>query len=605
MTHAITRRRFLKATAALGAMGCATTGTRRDSAELVLTGGKIWAGRSLPQAEALAVSQGRVLAVGADAEVAERIGSGTRVLELGGRRVIPGLNDVHMHPTRGGRFYAAELRWDGLTSLERGLDMIAEQAKRTPQGQWVRVVGGWSPRQFRERRMPTPEELTRAAPDVPVFVLFLYSGGMLNQAAIDALGLTPETPVPPGTAYEKGPDGQLTGRIIADPNPTLLYQTIGALPPLSAAEQAISTRHFYRELNRFGLTSIIDAGGGGHRFPEDYGGTRILAEQGGMPLRISNYLFPQNKGAEIEEFERWTTDFQSGQNLSLCLDHGFEVEGGGEFLVWAAGDYENFLAPRPDITTRMDWRPQLMEVTRHLLSHGWPLRIHATYDESINHIMGVFEEADALERAEGRAGFGGIRWAIDHAETASAETLARVGRLGGGIATQARMAYAGEDFLDRYGPEAAARAPAFRDIIEAGLPLGLGSDATRVSSYNPWVSLYWATTGKSIGGTQLLDARHRLSREEALHSHTVGSAWFSQEEDVKGRLAPGQFADLTVLSDDYFAVGDEELRRIESVLTVTGGKVVYGADAFSDLNPELPPILPEWSPVRVFGGYQR
>ncbi|MEL6544885.1 MAG: amidohydrolase family protein [Myxococcota bacterium] len=286
------------------------------------------------------------------------------------------------------------------------------------------------------------------------------------------------------------------------------------------------------------------------------------------------------------------------------VSHGYVVRGGGEFLVWAAGDFENFLADKPDITTRKEWRAQLMAVTRHLLARQWPLRIHATYDESFNHILDVFEEADALEKAAGRRGFDGIRFCIDHAETATAPTIQRVHRLRGGIATQSRMAYAGEYFLERYGREAAERAPAFGDMLEAGIPVGLGSDATRVSSYNPWVSLYWAVTGKTVGGTSLLSAKHRLSRAKALELHTVGSAWFSQEEDIKGRITPGQLADLSVLSEDYFQVAPERIRSIESVLTVTGGRVVYGAGPFAERNLALPPLEPSWSPVNRFGGYQ-
>jgi len=604
---ALRRREFLVGSGAVALSACATTSGRR-SADLVFMDGRIWTQDPMrPEVEAVAIRDGQVLAVGSQSEVGATIGPRTRAIRLGGRRVIPGLNDVHMHPTRGGRFFAAELRWDGVSSLERALEMVAEQARRTPPGQWVRIIGGWSPHQFVERRMPTPEELSRAAPDVPVFVLFLYSGGMLNRAGIEALGLTPETATPPGTGYERGADGRLTGRILATPNPTLLYQTIGSLPPLTADEQAISTRYFYRDLNRFGLTSVIDAGGGGHHFPEDYAGTEALARQGQMPIRVSNYLFPQAKGKELAEFRAWTQSFEVDVNMAKGLAHGYTVRGGGEFLAWAAGDYENFLAERPDITTRPGWRKQLLEVTRHLLAQKWPLRIHATYDESMNHIMDVFEEADRLEREAGRPGFAGIRWAFDHGETALPSTLARMKGIGqgGGLAAQSRMAYAGEFFLERYGQKMAERAPAFRDAIDAGLPLGLGSDATRVASYNPWNTLYWATTGKTVGGTQLLSPRHRLGRAEALALHTVGSAWFSREEKVKGRLAPGQLGDLAVLSHDYLECGAEQIRHIESLLTVTGGEIVYATKEFEGLASELPPIEPAWSPVARFGGYQR
>jgi predicted amidohydrolase YtcJ len=607
----MTRRDFLGYSGAAAGITILTaagarvvTADQHASADLVLTDGEIITLDPLrPRAEAIAIRDGLVQAVGRKRDVMAYAGDATEVLSVKGRTIIPGLNDSHMHPTRAGRFYALELRWDGVPTLEQGLNMIREQALNTPAGQWVRVIGGWSPYQFAEERMPTPAELTKAAPDTPVYVLFLYSQGFLNKAAVDRLGLSPDTRTPPGTAYEFTPDG---GAIIhAKPNPDLLYGTIGALPPMSADEQAVSTQYFYRELNRFGLTSVIDAGGGGHHFPEDYAGSEALAQSGELPVRISKYLFPQNKGQELEEFQQWTRDWEVNVNRADELMNAYVVRGGGEFLVWAAGDYENFLADRPDITTRPGWRSQLVDVTRHLLSQRWPLRIHATYDESMNNILDVFEEAHALEVRDGRLGFGGIRWAFDHGETLRPPTLARIKALGGGMAMQARMAYAGEFFLERYGREATRRAPPLRDVIDAGVPLGLGSDATRVASYNPWLTLYWATTGKSVGGTELHGPEQRLTREEALFHHTVGSAWLSQEEVLKGRLKPGQFADLAVLNAPYLKVGDEDLRAIESELTVMSGRVVYGSGEFAGRAAPLAPIEPAWSPVRTFGGYQR
>jgi len=328
-----------------------------------------------------------------------------------------------------------------------------------------------------------------------------------------------------------------------------------------------------------------------------------------LSVRISKYLFPQNKGRELAEFENWTANYEVGVQHIGSLVHAYEVAGGGEFLAWAAGDYENFMAPRPDITTRPMWREQLLAITRHLLEQRWPLRIHATYDESINHILDVFEAAHHMEVGEGRLGFAGIRWAIDHGETLKRPTLQRIKAMGGGMAMQARMAYAGEYFLERYGEEATRRAPPMRDVLAAGLPLGLGSDSTRVASYNPWNTLYWATTGKSVGGTQLHGPEQQLTREEALFQHTVGSAWLSQEEVLKGRLRPGQLADFAVLNAPYLDVADEDVKHIESELTVMGGRIVHNtgavsADASADADA-LPAIQPAWSPVRTFGGYQR
>ncbi|MFD1327196.1 amidohydrolase [Mycoplana ramosa] len=605
----IGRRDFLRLGLAGGLAFAAALRTdhvfgQTGEADLILTNGRITTLDPLrPQVSAVAMRDGLILRTGSDDEALSARGSATRIIDLGGRTVIPGLNDSHTHAVRGGRFYNLELRWDGVPTLERALAMIAEQAKRTPQGQWVRVIGGWSPYQFAERRMPTPAELTEAAPDTPVFVLFLYSRGFLNRAAVKALGITPQTKAPDGGRYEITPDG---GAILwAEPNPAILYQTIAAPPQLSAEEQVNSTRHFYRELNRFGITSAIDAGGGGHEFPEDYGGSEVLAAAGEMPIRISYYLFAQRAHEELRDFQRWSRNWAENMNMARKLEDGFVLEGAGEFLTQSAGDWENFTAPMPDIAARPGWREELTSVTRHLLREHWPIRIHATYDESIGHVMDVFEAAHRAEVEAGGSGFRGIRWAIDHAETVSRKNLERIAALGGGVAIQNRMAFAGEFFAERYGEEMTRQAPPIRDMIELGIPVGAGTDATRVAGYNPWISLWWLVTGKTVGGTPLRDPRHLLSREEALGLHTTGAAWFSGEEARKGRLAPGQYADLAVLSEDYFSVPEDRIPSIERVLTVTGGQIVYGADSFGDLAPELPPIQPAWSPVAQFGGFHR
>jgi hypothetical protein len=175
--------------------------------------------------------------------------------------------------------------------------------------------------------------------------------------------------------------------------------------------------------------------------------------------------------------------------------------------------------------------------------------------------------------------------------------------LGGGIAIQHRMAYQGEYFIDRYGKKAAERTPPVRKMLELGIPVGAGTDATRVASYNPWVSLYWMVTGKTVGGVPMYPEGNCLSREEALRLYTQGSSWFSNETSKKGTLSAGQLADFAVLTEDYMAVPEEEIKRIESVLTVVGGNIVYATEEFSDYAPPSLPVLPEWSPVKVFGGY--
>jgi predicted amidohydrolase YtcJ len=539
-----------------------------------------------PHAAALAVRDGKFIAVGSEAEAQRFRGEKTRSIDANGRTLIPGLNDSHAHAIRGGRFYNLELRWDGVDSLARGLAMVREQAQRTPRGQWVRVIGGWSPYQFVERRMPTVKELNESAPETPTFVLFLYSQGMINRAAVQALGLSERTPAPD------------------EPNPLILYQMIARPPQLSAEDQVNSSLHFYRELNRLGMTSAVDAGGGGHVFPADYAGSQTLVREGQLAVRISYYLFAQTQGKEAADFRRWTAEFRAGRNEDEHLEHGFELEGGGEFLAHSAGDWENFLAARPDLDARkaagQDPVGDLREVVTILVKKQWPLRQHATYGESIRHILDVFEQ---VKREQGRFV---PRWAVDHAETVSDQELRRIQGMGGGIAIQDRMAFAGEYFVDRYGREAALHAPPLRKMLAMGIPVGAGTDGTRVSSYNPWPALYWLVTGRTLGGTQLFADDNRLTREEALRSFTAGSAWFSQEEDVKGRIAPGMYADFALLNEDYFSVPEDRIKGIESLLTVVGGKVVYAAEPFAALGegltpPPLPPVSPPWSPSAHFG----
>jgi hypothetical protein len=238
-------------------------------------------------------------------------------------------------------------------------------------------------------------------------------------------------------------------------------------------------------------------------------------------------------------------------------------------------------------------------VVRILAQNRWPWRLHATYDETISRAL------DAFERVNQDLPLSGLNWFFDHAETISDESIDRIAALGGGIAVQHRMAYQGEYFIDRYGPEAASHTPPVAQMLRMGLPVGAGTDATRVASYNPWVSLYWLVSGKTVGGRTLYPQANRLDRVEALRRYTLGSAWFSGEETKKGALAPGQLADLAVLSADYFAVAENEIKSIESVLTGVDGKVVHAAGEFSPLAPPPLPVLPDWSPVKTFGGYHR
>lgn len=557
--------------------------------DLILLNGRITTfDAQKPEARELVVKDGRV--VGVDDAEQYRRGPGTKVIDLGGRRVIPGLNDSHLHAIRGGLNYNMELRWDGVPSLADGLRMLREQAARTPSPQWVRVVGGWNELQFAERRMPTLEEINAAAPDTPVFVLHLYDRALLNRAALRAVGYGKDTAEFPGAEIQRDKAGNPTGMLIARPNAGILYATLAKGPKLPFEYQMNSTRQFQRELNRLGLTSLIDAGGGSQSYPEDYQVIEELHRRGEMTLRIAYNLFTQKPKKEREDYAQWVRTTKPGEG-----DDFYRVNGAGEMLVYSAADFEDFLEPRPDLPPAME--NELKDVVTLLASNKWPFRLHATYDESIGRFLNVFEEINR------EIPFDGLHWFFDHAETVSDHNLERIRALGGGIAVQHRMAFQGEYFVDRYGAGAAQRTPPIRRMIEMGIPVGAGTDATRVATYNPWVSLYWLVTGRTVGGLELYPEKNRLSRLEALRLYTQGSAWFSGEEGKKGGLGVGQLADLAVLSDDYLEVPDAEIRALESVLTIVGGKPVYGAAEFTDLAPPAIPVLPDWSPVAKFGGY--
>ena len=558
---------------------------------LILHHGKITTlAREMPEATVLAITDGKISAVGNDADILSLAGNATQRIDLNGRRAIPGLNDSHLHVIRAGLFYNLELRWDGVPSIAQAMEQLKQQAERTPPPQWVRIVGGWNEFQFVEGRMPTLNEINTAAPETPVFVLHLYDSALLNRAALRALGFDKNTPNPPGGMIARNQAGDPTGLLIAEPSALILYSTIANAPKLSFEDQLNSTRHFLRELNRFGITSVSDAGGGGQNYPDDYTVVKKLDDEGQLTVRIAYSLFAQKPGEELADYTRWLGMTRPGAGSDLL-----RVNGGGENLVWSAADFENFLQPRPDLRPIME--QELEAVVQKLAAARWPWRIHATYDESIGRFLSIFE------RVHRETPIHDLRWFIDHAETISEANMERIQALGGGIAIQHRMAYQGEYYIRRYGVESVKRKPPIRRMLQMGLPVGAGTDGTRVASYHPWTCLWWLVTSKTVGGTAMHNAADRLSREEALALYTLGSAWFSSEDDRKGTLAAGRYADLAVLSDDYFAVAEDDIRGIESVLTIVGGKIVHGGKEFSRLAPELPAVSPDWSPVARFGGY--
>lgn len=547
--------------------------------------------QSRPTATAVAIADGKFIAVGDDAGINGLRAGNTRVIDLKGRSALPGLIDNHLHIIRGGLNFNMELRWDGVRSLATAMEMLKAQVAITPPPQWVRVVGGFTEHQFDEKRLPTIEEINAVAPDTPVFLLHLYDRALLNAAALRVVGYTKDTPEPPGGEIVRDSAGNPTGLLLAKPNAGILYATLAKGPKLPAEYQLNSTRHFMRELNRLGVTGAIDAGGGLQNFPDDYEVIRKLDAEGLLTIRLAYNLFTQKPKAEKDDFLNWTktSKYKDGNDY-------FRHNGAGEMLVFSAADFEDFRVERPDMPPEME--DDLEGVIRVLAENRWPWRMHATYDETISRALDVFEKVNRDTPLEG------LNWFFDHAETITEKSMDRIAALGGGIAVQHRMAYQGEYFVERYGERAAEHTPPVARMLEKGVHTSAGTDATRVASYNPWVSLSWLVTGKTVGGMRIYRQHNCLDRETALRMWTEKVTWFSNETGKKGQIAAGQFADLIVPDRDFFACAEDDIADTSSLLTVVGGKIVYAAGEFSELdeNPP-PPAMPDWSPVRTYGGF--
>jgi hypothetical protein len=599
------RREFLKETAAAGAgfaglgilAGCETALPVQEiagPADTLVTNGRIATlNPRAPTASAIAIRGGNITAIGAAADVEKLRGPNTQVIDAGGRTIVPGLNDGHTHFIRGGLTYTNEVRWDGVPTLAEGMRRVREQARRTPPPHWVQVIGGWTWAQFAEQRYPTLEEINAATGDTPCMIMHLYDRAWLNRAAIRALGWNKDTPNMFGGAIERDASGNPTGLVMSTTSLASLVSVWLRIPRLSAEDQILSTRHFMREHNRLGVTSVIDAGGGGQNYPDNYAAIAKLAADGQMTLRIGYTLFAQAPGKELDNYTAWSKLVKYGQGNDY-----YRMIGTGEYILYQAGDVANFAkdypVPPPGVMEK-----NFSAVVKYIVAQGWPFRQHTSFDASASRVL------DVLEQVNRDMPLKGLRWGLDHCETLQPKTLERLAALGGSIDIQNRMSLDGEAFLKKYGAQAAADAPPIARIREMGIPLACGTDANRATSYNPWIGLHWLVTGKTLGGAKLQGDRNLLDRTEALRLYTSGSAWISGEEGKKGTLEAGKFADLVILSADYFGVPTEQIKDIESVLTMVGGKVVYGAGAFSRLAPPLPPVAQDWLPVGQYGEYYK
>lgn len=545
--------------------------------DLLLHNGQIWPGGSAPVPgdgpEAILLSGGRVRALGTLTHVERFASAATTRVDLGGRRVIPGLIDSHIHAVRAGLAYIDELDWTLYRDLDAALKSVSDLAAVHPAGQWIAGLGGWHPTQFKQRRMPTKAELDAAAPDHPVFVHPLYGYedfGVLNSAALTKLGWEGRCVDPAGGVLHRdgsgAPDGRLSG--------LEAYQHINRAIIQPSLERAVdSTVAFLERLSALGITGIVDAGGLGMR-PDRYHAIRLARAQGRLPLRVRLNLCATTPGSEAEELDTWRQFLDPGFG-----DEWLSVLGLGEMLLLGCHDWEG-MAPFEISDESFE---KFVAICLEGARSGWPHTIHAILDTSITRIL------DALERVNQQVPLAPLRWNLCHVECLTEANVRRIADLGIGVAFQGRMLHKASVCADRWGEEAVVNGPPLGALVRAGVPIGAGTDSTRGASYNPWHALSWFITGIPWDGGPRRAEEHLLSRADALNAYSHGSAWFSFEEQDRGHLRQGASADLAVLSDDVFTIDESEIAEITAELTICGGFVMHHSAAFDlDAGRESP-----------------
>jgi predicted amidohydrolase YtcJ len=539
--------------AILAASACA------QSADTILVNGKILtADARFSTDSAAAIRDGKIDALGTDADIRKVAGSGTRTIDLGGRTVIPGLIDSHMHAIRAALSFSTEVNWIGAHSLKEALGRITEASRAMQPGSWLIVAGGWNVDQFQEKRRPTQAELIAAAPNNPVYVQLAYGWVMMTPAAYQALHISSEADLPNNGKFEKDASGKPTGAVTGAQS--AITGLFDKLPKPGFEQQVEGTRKFFRELNRLAMTGVVDPMGN-NMLPREYQALFKVWHDQQLTVRIAYSLSP------------WS-DFKELQSTIQMLPMGFgndmlHFNGLGESIT--AGMYNN------DHPTEAQ-KQEYYEIVKWAAQRGLSITQHWSNDASVGELLSVFE------RVNKDVPIAPLRWSIAHLNDASPETLRRMKALGVGWTVQDAFYFSGEQFRQQRGEAAARRAPPVETARELGVAVGAGTDAHRVASYNPFTALQWFLDGKTVSGVALRSPEETPSRENALRYYTSGSAWFAHDEAKRGSLEIGKLADLAVLSKDYMTVPVDQIGGIESLLTMVGGKIVYAASPYAGLD---------------------
>jgi predicted amidohydrolase YtcJ len=495
-------------------------------ADTVLVDGKIvTVDRQFSIREALAIADGKIVAVGTDAAVRKLAGPATRVIDLHGRTVIPGLIDSHMHAIRAALSFSTEVNWIGARSLKEALARIGAAAKRRGPGAWLIVAGGWNEAQFAERRRPTQAEIETAAPANPVYVQLGYGWAVMSHAGFKALGIDGEGDLPAGARLERDSAGRPTGAISGGSG--AIVALFDRLPKPTFEQQIEGTREFFRELNRLGITGVVDPGGN-NLFPRDYRALFDVWRRGELTVRVAYSLNGQTAGKELEELKSLTAMLPMGFG-----DPVLHFNGIGERITLAMNN-------NPDPSAADE--EQYYRVVKWAAERGLTLTMHWGPNSTVDHLLRIFE------RVNREVPIAPLRWSVAHLNDASEESLQRMSSLGVGWTVQDAMYFGGEAFVRRSGAEAARRVPPVVTGQRLGVHIGAGTDAHRVASYNPFTALQWFQDGKTVGGVAIRGPEETPSRADALRFYTLGSAWFSFDDDRRGSLEVGKLADLAVLS---------------------------------------------------------
>jgi len=534
---------------------------RAQAPDTVLVNGKILTVDAQSSVrEAMAIRDGHITALGTSAEMRKLAGPRSRVIDLGGRTVIPGLIDSHLHAIRAALSFTTEVNWIGVRTLEEALGRVKDAARTMKPGSWLIVAGGWNPQQFRENRRPTQAELMAVAPENPVYIQLGYAWAMMTPLAHKTLGLTSDADPPNSGRFERDAAGNLTGAVIgAQPAIVGLFDK---LPRPTFDEQVQGTKAFFRELNRLGITGVIDPSGN-NMTGESYQALFKVWRDQALTVRVAYSLGTQGSGKEFDEIKATTALLPMGLGDEMLRFNGI-----GERIT--GGMYNNDKPGQAD-------KDEYYRIALWAAERGLTLTQHWNRDASVDNLLTIFE------RVNQRVPIAPLRWSIAHLNDASEQTLRRMKALGVGWTVQDAMYFGGEGFVKQSGLEAARRTPPVVSGDKLGVHIGGGTDAHRVASYNPFTSLQWFLDSKTVSGLVMRGPEEIPTRQQALRFYTKGSAWFSHDDDQRGSLEAGKLADLAVLSKDYLTVPVGEIGDIESVLTMVGGKVVYGSGRFKSL----------------------